>query len=206
MIRSAFKPSPVTRFCGSSSRRQMLRVSFTAFFFYSPFHVFCSLARRAKTKAYQACFSLSFFFFTKIQRPSDKYQPAPTVHLPDRTWPSKIIDKAPRWCAVDLRDGNQSLVNPMTVAQKTKFFDLLIKCGFKEIEVGFPAASDTDFDFVRKMAKGPESAPDDVAIQVQCFALRFGFILTIAGRCSDNGILDCEGTVSGQGGSDSEDI
>lgn len=147
-----------------------------------------------------------FFFFTKIQRPSDKYQPAPTVHLPDRTWPSKIIDKAPRWCAVDLRDGNQSLVNPMTVAQKTKFFDLLIKCGFKEIEVGFPAASDTDFDFVRKMAKGPESAPDDVAIQVQCFALRFGFILTIAGRCSDNGILDCEGTVSGQGGSDSEDI
>ncbi|KAG0152187.1 hypothetical protein CROQUDRAFT_650263 [Cronartium quercuum f. sp. fusiforme G11] len=101
-----------------------------------------------------------------LQRPSAKYQPASTVHLPDRTWPNRIIDKVPRWCAVDLRDGNQSLVNPMTVEQKTKFFQLLLQCGFKEIEVGFPAASDTDFDFVRKMAKDANVVPDDVAIQV----------------------------------------
>lgn len=69
--------------------------------------------------------------------------------------------------AVDLRDGNQSLVNPMTVDQKTRFFDLLLKCGFKEIEVGFPAASETDFDFVRSLARG-DTVPDGVAIQVRC--------------------------------------
>lgn len=101
-----------------------------------------------------------------LKRPSKKYQAPPTVNLADRTWPNNTINHVPRWCAVDLRDGNQSLVNPMTVEQKSKFFDLLLQCGFKEIEVGFPAASDTDFDFVRKIAKSNLSALDDVAIQV----------------------------------------
>ncbi|MBW0486818.1 hypothetical protein O181_026533 [Austropuccinia psidii MF-1] len=101
-----------------------------------------------------------------LKRPFDKYRPPPTVSLPNRTWPEKQITRVPRWCAVDLRDGNQSLVNPMTVEQKTKFFNLLLKCGFKEIEVGFPSASDTDFDFVRRMAQGESDVPNDVAIQV----------------------------------------
>ncbi|KAH9813847.1 hypothetical protein DFH28DRAFT_1096070 [Melampsora americana] len=100
------------------------------------------------------------------KRPSEKYQPASLINLPDRKWPNQTIKKSPRWCAVDLRDGNQSLVNPMTVSQKTKFFNLLLNCGFKEIEVGFPAASDTDFDFVRKMSIDKKLVPDDVAIQV----------------------------------------
>ncbi|EGG09913.1 uncharacterized protein MELLADRAFT_95298 [Melampsora larici-populina 98AG31] len=100
------------------------------------------------------------------KKPYEKYQPASIVNLPDRQWPNKTIEKSPRWCAVDLRDGNQSLVNPMSVSQKTKFFELLIQCGFKEIEVGFPAASDTDFDFVRKMSIEKKFVPDDVAIQV----------------------------------------
>ncbi|PLW24768.1 hypothetical protein PCANC_06924 [Puccinia coronata f. sp. avenae] len=101
-----------------------------------------------------------------LKRPSTKYHSPPTVNLPDRTWPGNTISKVPRWCAVDLRDGNQSLVNPMTVEQKTTFFNLLLQCGFKEIEVGFPAASDTDFDFVRKIAKSRQPNLDDVAIQV----------------------------------------
>ncbi|CAH7685722.1 2-isopropylmalate synthase [Phakopsora pachyrhizi] len=101
-----------------------------------------------------------------LNKPSDKYRPSPILDFPDRQWPGKKIDRVPRWCAVDLRDGNQSLVNPMTVEQKTRFFNLLLKTGFKEIEVGFPAASDTDFDFVRKMAQSDVEVPDDVAIQV----------------------------------------
>lgn len=101
-----------------------------------------------------------------LNKPSLKYRAPPIVHLPDRTWPEKRIERAPRWCAVDLRDGNQSLVNPMTVEQKAKFFNLLLECGFKEIEVGFPAASDTDFDFVRKMVNSDSEVPDDVALQI----------------------------------------
>ncbi len=71
------------------------------------------------------------------------------VELPDRTWPTKRIFKAPRWCAVDLRDGNQALIDPMSPERKLKMFQLLVKMGYKEIEVGFPSASQTDFDFVR---------------------------------------------------------
>ena len=78
-----------------------------------------------------------------------KYRPHMPVQLRDRTWPDKVIETAPQWCSVDLRDGNQALIEPMTVAQKLKLFDLLVRVGFKEIEVGFPAASQTDFDFVR---------------------------------------------------------
>src|SRR5690606_7621476 len=88
-----------------------------------------------------------------------------TVDLPDRTWPSKRIEKAPRWCAVDLRDGNQALIDPMTPERKRIMFDLLVGMGYKEIEVGFPSASQTDFDFVRHLIED-NAIPDDVTIQV----------------------------------------
>jgi len=74
-----------------------------------------------------------------------------TIAVPDRTWPEKVIDRAPLWCAVDLRDGNQALIDPMSPARKRRMFDLLVRMGYKEIEVGFPSASQTDFDFVREI-------------------------------------------------------
>ncbi|WP_132992428.1 2-isopropylmalate synthase [Gordonia zhaorongruii] len=91
------------------------------------------------------------------------------IALPDRTWPEKVIDKAPLWCAVDLRDGNQALIDPMSPARKRRMFDLLVRMGYKEIEVGFPSASQTDFDFVREIIEDG-AIPDDVTIQVltQC--------------------------------------
>lgn len=94
-----------------------------------------------------------------------KYKAFQPVHLPDRSWPNKIIDKAPTWCSVDLRDGNQALIEPMSVAQKKKLFALLVDIGFKEIEVGFPAASQPDYDFVRWLIEA-DQIPDDVTIQV----------------------------------------
>ena len=99
--------------------------------------------------------------------PVHKYVPFQdqiNVSLPDRTWPDKYITTAPRWCAVDLRDGNQALIDPMSPERKHKMFDLLVKMGFKEIEVGFPSASQTDFDFVRQLIE--RGIPDDVTIQV----------------------------------------
>ncbi|MBM7416941.1 MULTISPECIES: 2-isopropylmalate synthase [Nocardiaceae] len=89
--------------------------------------------------------------------------------LPDRTWPDKVIDRAPQWCAVDLRDGNQALIDPMSPARKRRMFELLVRMGYKEIEVGFPSASQTDFDFVREIIEDG-AIPDDVTIQVltQC--------------------------------------
>ena len=93
------------------------------------------------------------------------FQDQINVELPDRTWPDKVITKAPRWCAVDLRDGNQALIDPMSPARKMKMFDLLVRMGYKEIEVGFPSASQTDFDFVRQLIEG-NHIPDDVTIQV----------------------------------------
>jgi len=93
------------------------------------------------------------------------FQDQITVEVPDRTWPDKVITKAPRWCAVDLRDGNQALIDPMSPARKLKMFQLLVKMGYKEIEVGFPSASQTDFDFVRQLIEGGH-IPDDVSIQV----------------------------------------
>src|SRR5690606_29332698 len=87
------------------------------------------------------------------------------VDLPDRTWPSKRITQAPRWCAVDLRDGNQALIDPMSPERKRIMFELLVKMGYKEIEVGFPSASQTDFDFVRSLIE-QDLIPDDVTIQV----------------------------------------
>ncbi|GGY85080.1 2-isopropylmalate synthase [Marinobacter zhanjiangensis] len=94
-----------------------------------------------------------------------KYIPFQPVRKTDRRWPDQVIEKAPTWCAVDLRDGNQALVKPMTVAQKQRLFDLLVKVGFKEIEIGFPAASQPDFDFCRKLIE-EDRIPDDVRIQV----------------------------------------
>jgi 2-isopropylmalate synthase len=97
--------------------------------------------------------------------PWSRYRPFPPVDLPGRTWPDRIISQAPRWCAVDLRDGNQALIDPMTPARKRKMFELLVAMGYKEIEVGFPSASQTDFDFVR-MLIDEGLIPDDVVIQV----------------------------------------
>lgn len=100
--------------------------------------------------------------------PVHKYRPFHEqirVDLPDRTWPSKRIEVAPRWCAVDLRDGNQALIDPMSPERKRVMFDLLVKMGYKEIEVGFPSASQTDFDFVRQLIDD-DLIPDDVTIQV----------------------------------------
>ncbi|MDQ1526793.1 MAG: 2-isopropylmalate synthase [Microbacteriaceae bacterium] len=100
--------------------------------------------------------------------PIHKYRPyheTLTVELPDRTWPSKRITQAPRWCAVDLRDGNQALIDPMSPERKRTMFDLLVRMGYKEIEVGFPSASQTDFDFVRSLIE-ENLIPDDVTIQV----------------------------------------
>ena len=98
-----------------------------------------------------------------------KYHPYPTVNLPDRTWPSKMIEKAPVWCSVDLRDGNQALIDPMGHERKARMFRLLLDIGFKEIEIGFPSASQTDFDFARWCIEQGE-VPDDVGLQVlvQC--------------------------------------
>jgi 2-isopropylmalate synthase len=95
--------------------------------------------------------------------PFRKYHPYETVDLPDRTWPDVVLDRAPVWCSTDLRDGNQALINPMDTARKRRFFGLLVALGFKEIEVGFPAASKADFDFVRELIDD-HLIPDDVTI------------------------------------------
>jgi 2-isopropylmalate synthase len=97
--------------------------------------------------------------------PIHKYKPYETVDLPDRRWPSRTIDRAPRWCSVDLRDGNQALIEPMGLLRKRRMFDLLVRLGFKEIEVGFPSASQPDFDFVRSLIDEGR-IPSDVTIQV----------------------------------------
>jgi 2-isopropylmalate synthase len=93
-----------------------------------------------------------------------KYRPFPSINKPDRRWPAQVITQAPIWCAVDLRDGNQALIEPMNIAQKQKMWSLLIKLGFKEIEIGFPSASQPDFDFCRWLIE-EDQIPDDVTIQ-----------------------------------------
>jgi 2-isopropylmalate synthase len=102
---------------------------------------------------------------TTLKNPAEKYSPARTVQLNDRTWPNKTISKAPVWCSVDLRDGNQALIDPMDADRKNRMFDLLVKMGFKEIEIGFPAASQTDFDFCRELVEKGR-IPADVTVQV----------------------------------------
>src|SRR5512137_1082649 len=100
-----------------------------------------------------------------LKEPSAKYRPFPPVALPDRQWPNRTLTQAPRWCSVDLRDGNQALAVPMNVGQKLELFHALVKCGFKEIEVGFPSASNTEFTFNRRLIE-EHRAPDDVWLQV----------------------------------------
>lgn len=99
-----------------------------------------------------------------LRDPSAKYQPFPLIDLPDRRWPSQSLSAAPLWCSVDLRDGNQALAVPMNVGQKLEMFDALVKCGFKEIEVGFPSASNTEFAFNRRLIEEGR-IPEDVTIQ-----------------------------------------
>ena len=98
-----------------------------------------------------------------------RYKKNPVVDYPEREWPCKEIEKAPTWCSVDLRDGNQALIDPMVVQEKVEFFNYLIKLGFKEIEIGFPAASQIEFDFLRQLIER-KMIPDDVVVQVltQC--------------------------------------
>ena len=100
-----------------------------------------------------------------LKDPSKKYRPFPPVALPDRQWPNRVLTAAPRWCSVDLRDGNQALAVPMNVSQKLELFSTLVKIGFKEIEVGFPSASNTEFTFNRRLID-EKRAPDDVWLQV----------------------------------------
>ena len=100
-----------------------------------------------------------------LRNPSTKYRPFPQINLPDRQWPSQTITKAPRWLSTDMRDGNQALVDPMDAEKKTRFFDLLLKVGLKEIEVGFPSAGATEFDFISGLVQSGR-IPDDVVIQV----------------------------------------
>jgi 2-isopropylmalate synthase len=100
-----------------------------------------------------------------LSNPATKYRPFPTIDIPDRTWPSKTITKPPRWLSTDMRDGNQALIDPMDSEKKQRFFDLLVKVGVKEIEVGFPSAGATEFDFISCLVRNGR-VPDDVTIQV----------------------------------------
>jgi 2-isopropylmalate synthase len=100
-----------------------------------------------------------------LNQPSSKYKAFTPVHLTDRTWPDAVLTAAPIWCSVDLRDGNQALIEPMDIPRKLKMFEMLVKIGFKEIEVGFPSASQTEFDFLRRLID-EQLIPDDVTIQV----------------------------------------
>jgi len=102
---------------------------------------------------------------TMLTDPSVKYRPFPPIDLPDRTWPSQTITKPPRWLSTDMRDGNQSLIDPMDSVKKNRFFDQLVKVGLKEIEVGFPAAGATEFDFIQRLVQSGR-IPDDVLVQV----------------------------------------
>ena len=102
---------------------------------------------------------------TMLKHPADKYRAFPPINLPDRQWPSRVITQAPRWLSTDLRDGNQALIDPMGAEKKLRFFELLLKVGCKEIEVGFPASGATDFDFIASLVKQGK-VPDDVLIQV----------------------------------------
>jgi 2-isopropylmalate synthase len=102
---------------------------------------------------------------TMLKNPAAKYRPFPSINLPDRQWPSRVIEKAPRWLSTDLRDGNQALIDPMGAEKKTRFFDLLVKIGAKEIEVGFPASGATDFDYIADLVRSGR-VPDDVTVQV----------------------------------------
>ena len=106
-----------------------------------------------------------------MDNPIDKYSAFKPIDLDNREWPSKVLNKSPVWCSVDLRDGNQALIEPMGSERKDRMFDLLCKLGFKEIEIGFPSASKTDYDFVRDLIDN-KKIPSDVNIQVLTQARR----------------------------------
>ena len=105
-----------------------------------------------------------------LRDPSTKYRPFPAIDLPDRQWPSRTITRAPRWLSTDMRDGNQALIDPMDAEKKQRFFDLLVKVGLKEIEVGFPSAGATEFDFISGLVRA--GVPEDVTVQVLTQARR----------------------------------
>src|SRR4051794_34665228 len=96
---------------------------------------------------------------------ASRYRPFTPIDLPDRTWPSAVIASPPQWCSVDLRDGNQALIDPMDGERKRRMFELLVRLGYKEIEIGFPAASQIDFEFIRRLVED-DLVPDDVTVQV----------------------------------------
>ena len=100
-----------------------------------------------------------------LEKPATKYRAFPPVHLTDRRWPDAVLSAPPLWCSVDLRDGNQSLIEPMDPARKLRMFKTLVRIGFKQIEVGFPSASQADFDFVRLLID-QRLIPEDVTVQV----------------------------------------
>src|SRR5579862_174548 len=100
-----------------------------------------------------------------LRTPSRKYRPFAPIHLTDRTWPARMLTAPPIWCSVDLRDGNQALIEPMDLARKLRLFDQLVRIGFKEIEIGFPSASQTEFNFVRCLIER-KLIPEDVTVQV----------------------------------------
>src|SRR6186713_1987772 len=102
---------------------------------------------------------------TMLSEPGRKYRPFPPIDLPDRQWPSRTITQPPRWLSTDLRDGNQAIVDPMDSVKKRRFFDLLVEIGVKEIEIGFPAAGQTEFDFIQGLVRS-DAIPDDVTVQV----------------------------------------
>ena len=126
-------------------------------------------SRRSGVEVRWLALLLSFLppvlFFKMLSQPSSKYRAFPPVPLPQREWPNRILTAPPIWCSVDLRDGNQALAVPMNVAQKLELFHALVKCGFKEIEIGFPAASNTEFAFNRTLIERGH-IPDDVTVQV----------------------------------------
>src|SRR5882757_7151649 len=100
-----------------------------------------------------------------LRTPSGKYRPFAPIEISDRTWPSRTLSAPPAWCSVDLRDGNQALIEPMDSARKLRLFEQLVRIGFKEIEIGFPAASQTEFNFMRELIDGGR-IPEDVTVQV----------------------------------------
>src|SRR6187401_740509 len=102
---------------------------------------------------------------TMLSEPGRKYRPFQPINLPDRQWPTRTITHPPRWLSTDLRDGNQAIVDPMDSAKKNRFFDLLLAIGVKEIEIGFPAAGQTEFDFISDLVHSGR-IPDDVYVQV----------------------------------------
>lgn len=124
-------------------------------------HSFIALAEQA-SKLRKSILPVKLTYKNMLRDPSQKYKAFVPPKMTKRIWPDKTIQKAPRWLSTDLRDGNQALPDPMSVAQKKEYFHKLINIGFKEIEVSFPSASQTDFDFTRYAV---ENAPDDVSIQ-----------------------------------------